>query len=160
VRASLKASGPTFVCATWENAIIYLFNGQITKDILLQIDAVHDELATRFPGRTVAVSISAANLPLPDAEARALSTQLIKKRPPDAVVSAIVLEGNGFWAASARAVITTMFLVAGTARKNKVFATIKDAAEWAAPFSDHAPTTKEGLLEATLEVRGLLGKAG
>lgn len=144
------------VCGTWENAIISAVRGKYTKDILLRLDAVHDVLATRFP-ITLAVSIAAVNAPLPDKETRELSTTLIKKRPAESVVSAVILEGQGFWSAGARALVSTLFLVANTTRKNKVFASPEDAAAWAAPLSGRASVTAEGLAAATRSVRTILG---
>lgn len=146
----------SLVCGTWENAIISAVRGKYTQDILMRLDAVHDVLAARFPV-TLAISISAVNSPLPDKETRDLSTKLIKKRPAEAVVSAVILEGQGFWAAGARALVSTLFLVANTTRKNKAFATPDEAAAWAAPLSGLPAMTATELAEATKKVRALLG---
>ncbi len=136
ISVPIEVANENLVCGTWQSALIYVFTGTVTLQTLTLIDAVHDRLAERFPRRTVAISISAANLKLPDAETRSFGQKLIAKRPADAVVSAVVLEGGGIWAAGARAAVSTMFLIARTERQNKVFSSFELAANWAAPLAD------------------------
>jgi len=79
--------------------------------------------------RGVFVVIDACSL-VPDEAARAEMSRLHDEAALDFVT--IVCEGSGFRAASIRAVLTGMHVLQQTPYQTKVFATVTDAAGWAA----------------------------
>jgi len=131
----LEDANEDFVCATYKNVIVYVFHTSVTIDVLKRISVIHNRLKMSFPKQTISVSISIPNTGLPDAETRKFSSEQIKRTRADEVVSAVLLEGSGMWAAGARALITGVFLVSGSLRRNRVFAQADLCAAWAVPLS-------------------------
>ena len=87
---------------------------------------------------------SAADVPMPEGDARKAAAAAIKSSDGNTLAHASVLEGHGFAASTARAVSAGIFLLAQSKTPYKTFASIAEAAAWLASFLDH------GELEARL----------
>jgi hypothetical protein len=71
---------------------------------------------------------------MPDSDAREYAAKLVKQREKHVLISTTVLEGDGFWMSAARLVTQAIFAFSQGRKKNKVFATIDEAAIELAPY--------------------------
>jgi hypothetical protein len=140
-----------FVCATWKQVLIYVFHTKVSLALVRRVAVVHDALKKKYP-QTISIGISLANVGLPDAETRKYSSDTIKQGAADDVLSGLVLVAQGMLAAAARALITGIFMVSGSGRKNKVFGIPEECAAWVAPLARERIDAKE-LAEAIKLVR-------
>jgi hypothetical protein len=88
----------------------------------------------------VAITLVPLRVPLPDDAARKFSAKLMKDGSHETAASAIVLEGDGFWASAARAAVAGMYLLSGSNMAQKPFASIDDAVGWIAPMLSVDPS--------------------
>jgi hypothetical protein len=78
--------------------------------------------------------------PLPDAELRSTYQALVRRYREHMAHSAVLLEGDGFWASAVRAFLTGVEMVDRRTR-SKTFGKIAALAEWLAPV--HSVDTGE-----------------
>ncbi len=81
------------------------------------------------------VTVVEAAAEMPDAGARDELARLFRSLSTSVICSALVFEGDGFRAATVRALTTTINLVARQPFPHKVFATVGDAAKWMGTFA-------------------------
>lgn len=120
-----------------------------TSTTLQLSDRYHRILRERFPGRTGILSWIAPSLGMPDKEVRALGADLFKVVAREIRCSATVIAGEGFWASTARSVLTGIHLLSRQPCPNRAFAKVDEAAQWMAGYFDPASEVEvDGLTAA------------
>lgn len=81
------------------------------------------------------VTVVEAAADMPDSAARDELARLFRSLSASVVCSALIFEGDGFKAATVRALTTTINLVARQPFPHRVFATVADAAKWMGTYA-------------------------
>lgn len=114
-------------------------------------DRHHRALREAFPGGTALLTYIFHRLEMPPAEVRQLGAQMLREVAPLIRCSATVVEGDGFMASTARAVLSGIQLLSRTPCPSKLFSTVDDAATWIATYDESLSV--EGLVEAAARLR-------
>jgi hypothetical protein len=127
-----------YAIATWRNVFITSWRQGVTVAALEHVDAISDAYAPQHPDGYVSASISFYRSKMPDDAARKKASDLMSKSQGRVRASCTVLEGEGFWAGTARSVVAAMNFTSGTTYAFKVAATIDEASLWLAPHAGMA----------------------
>lgn len=127
-----------YAVATWRNVFLTSWRKGVSVEALQRVDEISDRYATLWPQGYVSGSASSFKSPMPDDRARKFAAELMKKSQGRVMASVSVLEGEGFWAGTARSVVAAMNFASGTTYPFKVAASIDEAALWLAPHAGMA----------------------
>jgi hypothetical protein len=90
--------------SVYQNVSIAVWVGQATVPVLHRVHEVNKTMIARFPAGHSSISFVLDGLPAPTPEAQVLLQKTFASRT-QLVVTAIVLEGSGFWASGLRGMI-------------------------------------------------------
>jgi hypothetical protein len=122
----------------WMDLVIVDWKGLPTKDRLRAFEGAIQETAT--PDRKVTVVVRLRpGLGVPASELRDEITRVMRDSQNVTAGWCVILEGDGFFAATHRSLTATMHLLSGSKVKLKVFKTPSEAATWVVQLSpDHS----------------------
>jgi hypothetical protein len=128
--AMLDCEPGQFRYNSYRNLSIGLWAGQATLDAVLRVVRIAERMRESHPeGHSgVVFVLDSAAAPTPDAQAA--FAQLIDDRMTTISCTAIVVEGQGFWASGIRSSITKMRLAAAGSVKLRVHDRIDELLEW------------------------------
>lgn len=134
-----------------QNISISVWVGQATVPTVLAVHEVTKTMIARFPGGHSSISFVLDGLPAPTADAQALLTKAFEKGS-QVKVTAIVLEGSGFWASGLRGMLNNSHREANSDMSLKIFTQLDPVVGW---FSEeHAART--GVEIAPMQLRDVL----
>jgi hypothetical protein len=93
--------------AAWGNLVVQVLVGKTVPAGLDRIVAAADEVLAEH-GPFVNFTVIPSGQSMPDKEYRAYSSEVLKARTHTTRINVLVLEGKGFWLATARMVLSAM----------------------------------------------------
>jgi len=140
----------------WRNVLIVVWRKETRADAVDGVSAVLGELIHKH--RDVALlQVIEERATAPDADARRALSAMLKQHGASIRCSALVYEGDGFKAATLRAIVTGIALLSRPAYPHVVFASTLAAINWTARhFSYDGPVWVEQVRNAVDELRILL----
>ncbi|MCC6875242.1 MAG: hypothetical protein IT378_13125 [Sandaracinaceae bacterium] len=153
---SLPLLHRSFAVATYGPMTISLWDGAVRRDRVEQVILAAREQCRRHPkggGFTILVE---RNTGLPEIEVRGYVSNALAEMSRFIHAAAVVIEGEGFLAATARSVVNLVFLAARSPIPVRVFGTVEEAARWQArELRVQPPIDTPELARALREVRRL-----
>jgi len=147
---------PDLCVATWGNLILTSVASRPTLTGIELSGNLALRFQRRYPHGYGSVAIADRRAQMPDAETRRRTSELMKRDERFMLGDAMVLEGEGFWSGSARAVMTSMQLVAGSNHPSGTFATLPEAAHWVCRHLRRTPPADAAeLIRVLQDVRAL-----
>lgn len=142
----------------WRNLLIVVWRKDTRAAAVDGVSAVLTELTRRH--RDVALlQVIEEGATAPDADARRALSAMLRQHGGAIRCSAIVYEGDGFRAATLRAVVTGIALLSRPAYPHVVFASTIAAINWTARhFSQDGPVYAEQVRNAVDELRVMLDR--
>jgi hypothetical protein len=123
---------PAYCVATWGPMTIARVDGCVTSERFQpMIDAAREQ-CRRWPDGGGFSLLVGSNRALPGEQARALIGGALREMASFIHAAAVVIEGDGFFAATARSVISLLFMATRQPVPMRVFANVQDAALWQA----------------------------
>jgi hypothetical protein len=113
-----------------QNLTIGLWAGQATLDAVQRVASVSQRMREEHPEGHSSVVFVLDGAPAPTPEAQAAFAHVLDDRQTDLSCTAIVVEGQGFWASRIRSVITNARLAAAGTVKLCVHDHIDELLEW------------------------------
>ncbi len=132
---------------------VAFYRGTIDLPALQRDRAFHERLKAQHPKGTVVFTASKPNVGLPSSEVRKESVAMLKANRDRVYGTAVLVEGDGFWASAARSVATGVFQLAPPPYPVKIFARPDEAAAWIAGLGPGIDGGLALLREAIDEVR-------
>lgn len=122
--------GPsTYAIEEHGNVLVAVCVDAVTVPSLERLLGATKGLALRFPAGVAVVLVLPPNAPLLSTKReRDLASELLSV--PGVAAFALVLEGDGFWAAAARSILVGLNALSRRTLPTKVFASIEQAAPW------------------------------
>jgi hypothetical protein len=99
------------------------------------------------------LAIGGVGVKMPDDETRKASAELMARLDPGLVASAVVVEGEGFFASVARGVIAGIFSLSRSRVPQRAFRTAPEAVAWLAPRLEMDEAHASALTEALMDLR-------
>jgi len=126
----IEVSTPDAVFAVWDRVALALWRGKTTVPALLRGGEILAQHAASCNNLALLLTVVEKNVPLPPLEARIELVTLLKRANGLVERSALVFEGEGFRAASVRAVVAGVSLFSRPAYPHRVFASVGSAARF------------------------------
>jgi hypothetical protein len=142
-----------YAVASYKRVFLSSVRAKPTVRDLQLLSAVGNEHSSRLRAKTCSLSISDVSVPMPDQDARQYAADLMSRSVQTSVAAALVLEGEGFLAGTARAVGTAIGLLARSPVPWKTFAAVGQASEWLTSLLGYDATDSRALAEVALELR-------
>ena len=147
---TMLASDDVYRLARWNDMVIVDWAGLPTKDRLRTFEAKINETAGGRQKVVVVVRLR-PGLGVPTAEMRDEITRVMRDTQHITAGWCVLLEREGFFAATHRSLTATMHLLSGSKVKLKVFKTVSEAAVWVTQIgSSH----QSGDVAMAIELRG------
>jgi hypothetical protein len=128
-----------FRYSIWQNVSIGVWAGQANLDAAMRVVKLGEYMRQQHPHGHSSVVFVLPGAPAPTVDAQGAFARLLDPRS-DLSCTAIVVEGEGFWASGIRSAITRMRIAEpGSTVKLRVHETIDEALEWL-PAAHHAST--------------------
>jgi len=135
----IKVSSRDAVFALWDRVALALWRGKTTSGAVRRGSEILAEHAAAWDGRVLLLTVVEENVPLPALEARMELVSLLKNANGLVERSALVFEGEGFRAASVRAVVAGVSLFSRPEYPHRVFASVGAAARFLGGGRKDAP---------------------
>lgn len=144
----------SFAMATYGPLFIAVVNGAVRGE---RVQAIIDEArlhCERHPDGGCFSLVVGPDTGLPDAGVRGLMSAAIDELGGYIQAAAVIIDRDGFSAATARSVVSTMFFATGRRLTMRVFKSVRSAATWQAIAIHHEPRLRaERIAEAIERVR-------
>jgi len=135
----IKLSTRDSVFALWDRVALALWRGNTTAGAVRRGSEILAEHAAAWGSRVWLLTVVEENVPLPALEARMELVSLLKNANGLVERSALVFEGEGFRAASVRAVVAGVSLFSRPEYPHRVFGSVGAAARFLAAGRTDAP---------------------
>lgn len=111
----------------WSHSVgLVSVRGRVTVPHLVKLQQVLEPHRAKLP-RHGLLTVSSVEVPMPDNETRELAAKQLREPARNLVALALVLEGDGFKASTARAVSAGIVLLARPSVPYKVFGSLEEA---------------------------------
>ncbi len=120
------------VTATWGNVCASCWRERVTLADVESIVRFSDRLLERYPGGIGTMNLIEEGTRADD-DARDAGSRRIRALGPRLLCTTNVILGGGLWVAGARAITSTINLLAGRPVSSRITNTIEDAVAWQAP---------------------------
>lgn len=128
--ARVDAVSPDFCVARWENFYVVIWRVNTTMTGLEAFAGGFLDFVKGFPDGVGLVTIVEAGAPLPAADVRQATAELLAEAAPHVRCSAVVFEGIGFRAAAVRGIVTSISMLARPPYPHRIFSTVTEASSW------------------------------
>lgn len=149
------------VIGTLEDIVLVVWTAQPRIDHVAELRKVFELLAHRYNGGS-SIHVLSDKPQLPDRRVRDEMAQVTKDFADQSIASALVLDGEGFWASAMRGLATGLHFF-GTKRDRfqlRVCKTIEQAAEWLVPLHNLKSRRRAQVDEVTAALHQLSAQAG
>jgi hypothetical protein len=127
---TIHASSRDCVFATWERLVLAVWRRNTTVAAVRRGDQVLAQHARECGQRVFLLTVVEENSPLPPLDARVELAECLRRASTIVARSALVFEGEGFRAASVRAVVAGISLFSRPEYPHRVFASVGSAARF------------------------------
>ena len=147
--------GPCLATASYGLVALNSWHDRVTIADLDVNYRASKRLIARMGGRPIVnLTMVHAGMTVPGDEVRRHAEELVRKVANEQLAAVTVLEGTGFYAATARVVTSGMFLLSRNEMQRKMAASIEAAADWIGTrIGLHPPEIGE-LIAAARDLRG------
>ena len=153
------ASGETYTLWLYRNIGINHWRADVSPESVTKLAALVPDRIRESPHGVTSIHWLDAGVSLPNAEVRAILSDIMVRYPDHVKAVGAVIETEGFAASALRSVVTGIMLVAPTAIPVRVFGNLADLAAWL-PDVHFRPTGVRGTTdEVASVVRDALGRA-
>jgi hypothetical protein len=152
----VEESSKDHVLAVWDRVIILFFRGRTSAGTVRRCEHLIDEHARRRREQVMLLTIVDVEAPLPALEVRTEIAGALHRLNGKLARSAVVFEGEGFRAASVRAVVAGVSLFARAAYPHRIFSRVGAAGRFLAGGADGLPPPHE-LIRAVSQARARQG---
>ncbi len=128
----IEESSSDVVFALWDRVALNIWRGKTTVAALRRGEHLMDQYFSRRGERLLLLTLIEATAPLPPLDARLELVAFLKRANDKVERSALVFEGEGFRAASIRAVVAGASLFSRPAYPHRVFNSVGGAARFLA----------------------------
>jgi hypothetical protein len=153
--SSLRVERGHVSYSLYQNISIAVWVGQATLPVVQAVHEVTKEMIGRFPGGHSSIAFVLDGLPAPTADAQSLLTKTFEKRS-QLMVTAIVLEGSGFWASGLRCMINNSHRDANSDSSLRIVTDLNPLVGWFA--EEHAKRTGVSIVPMALRDVFLLAR--
>src|SRR5688572_5603271 len=119
---------------TWRNMVVGVWYEKPTMESVASLAAVYRAMADKYPTGLVVCIIVEDGITLPDQAARKAIADAMKSVEHSVSAMCGTQEATGFLGAAIRSVILGMVLMSRVPYKTGTVATVKQGADWLAPF--------------------------
>lgn len=140
------------VFAHWDRVVLVVWRGKTTLSAVRRGEHLFEQHASRCAGPVLLLTVIEPVAPLPALEARMELVAFLRRGSGRIERSALVFEGEGFRAASVRAVVAGMSLFSRPAYPHRVFSNVSSAARFLAGGKSGSPAPHL-LIRAVLDAR-------
>lgn len=116
--------------AEWRNVLLTRWRATPTVEALEVSRVASHDLVSRNKGGLVVFNVIRHGLTLPPQEVRHKASAVLGETGGHVLCTATIIEGEGFWASAARAMLATITLMSRAPHPHRVFGTVLDAAQW------------------------------
>ncbi|MFW5925831.1 MAG: hypothetical protein ACOCV4_06670 [Myxococcota bacterium] len=131
-QATVEAIHRAYGVARWGPMLIVVWNGAVRGARIEPVIAAARENCQRYPDGGGLTLIVGENTGLPDATARDITSEALSELGGYIHSAAIVIDWDGFRAATARSAVSTMFFATGRRLTMRVFKNLEEATAWQA----------------------------
>ena len=142
---------PTMVTGRWRRLGVHVFEGTLTVDDIVRIEASGSVWHKKNPGKVVEMVIILPSEARMSSEERARMAALVKRWEDARTASATVVLASGLLGSMHRSILTGLQMLAPPPHPTKVFGATREAISWLLPYIHAlcgADTTREDLLAA------------
>lgn len=129
-RALIREIHRSYCVATWGPMLIAIFNGAVRGERVRPVVEAARRNCRRHPEGGGFTLIVGPHAGLPDADARRLTSDALVELGDHIHSAAVLVDWDGFRAATARSAVSTMFFATGKRLSMKVFKSLPEAARW------------------------------
>jgi hypothetical protein len=146
-----------WTAATLGNVMITLMLKRGSADQMLELRRIHDRWYQKHPGGIATFNIVLPSTLIPEAGAQKAAAEALAAMSGHHLASTTVLLGTGFWAATIRSILTTMFALSNSRVPQRVTATIEEGARFQSTYlGAGGPRESEVIRAARLLAEGHL----
>jgi hypothetical protein len=142
-----------YAVATYRRVMLTSVRKKVTVADLKLLAAASEAHNARERAKTCSLSLSDVTVPMPDQETRQFAATMMSGAKDTAVGYALILEGEGFLAGTARAVGTAIGLLARSSVPWKTFATADEGSRWVASLLGYDAAEARKLCELAVAFR-------
>jgi hypothetical protein len=146
---------PNMTTGMWRHFGVHAFEGTVTLEDMMHIEAAGDRWHRKNPGKVVEMVIIFASEARLSGEERTRMVRIIKRWESIRTASATVVLATGLTGSMHRSVLTGLQMLAPAPHPTKVFGSVRDAVAWITPHVQAlcgAETRPEDLLAAIEEL--------
>jgi hypothetical protein len=146
---------PNMMTGMWRRLGVHAFEGTLTVDDMVRIEAAGSLWHRKNPGKVVEMVIIFPSDARMSTEERARMAAIVKRWENERTASATVVLANGLLGSFQRSILTGLQMIAPPPHPTKVFGVMTDAVSWLAPHVQAlcgADATREELLAAIDEL--------
>lgn len=155
----IEESTVDHVLAVWDRAVIAVFTGRTSFAAVKRCEQVFDQYQQQLAAPLLLLTVVDLAASLPALEVRMELVASLHRANGRVLRSAVVFEGEGFKAASVRAVVAGISLFARPAYPHRVFSRVGSAARFLAGGPDGKPAPHL-LIRAVNQARARQGAIG
>jgi len=152
----VEESSTDHVLAVWDRVVILFFRGKTSLASIRRCERLIEAHSRQRAEHVLLLTIVDTAAPLPALEVRVEIAGALHRLNGKLARSAVVFEGEGFRAASVRAVVAGVSLFARAAYPHRIFGRVGDAARFLAGGADGSPAPHE-LIRAVSQARARQG---
>lgn len=120
------------VVATFRNVVLIAIHDAMTVELLAASVRANRALAQRYPKRVASLTTASMGIKFPNAAERAAASEAIAAVRDNVLCAAQHLSGDGFWASTARSVVTAIEMLRPDDRPRRTFGKLSEATLWMA----------------------------
>lgn len=136
---TIRAADSHYGLASWHQVVVVEWRTFPSRERVVKLGEAIQLTAQDSSKVAVMVRVQ-PGLGIPPPEIRNALTRLLQESEDLTLGWAVVLEGDGFWAAAHRSFSATLQLLARSKSKMRIFKTVEQAAGWAGQLTDERPT--------------------
>jgi hypothetical protein len=135
----IEDSAVDHVLAVWDRVVIAVFRGKTSFAAVKRCEQIFDQYQRQLATPLLLLTVVDVEAPLPALDVRMELVASLHRANGRMLRSAVVFEGDGFKAASVRAVVAGISLFARPAYPHRVFSRVGSAARFLAGGPDGTP---------------------
>jgi hypothetical protein len=152
---------PEHVFAHWRNLVVAYWIGRTNSSAVLRLNTALTRLGEEFKEGIGLIQVVHEKAPAPESTSRSALQAMLRDQSDIIACSSVVSPGVGFRAASVRALITGLVMLARPKFPHLIHATVEETAKWHAEHlpGGSVPPNPRAILRAIRDIIALDGSA-
>lgn len=156
--AFIEESTADHVLAVWDRVVIAVFKDKTSAEAIRRCEAILEKQHRKLGTPLLLLTVVDVAAPLPSTEVRTELVSALQRVSGKVARSAVLYEGEGFRAASVRAVVAGILLFSRLAYPHRVFGRVGGAVRFLVGGATGSPSPHQ-LIRAVHQVRATRGSA-